>query len=100
MGVGFLWALILGFGILFFPETPRYAFRKGRTEEAKQTMIKIYGVPANNLSVYRELEEIKVKLEEDNAKHLGWWKEWISMFTGPRMFYRIALGMGLQMFQQ
>src|SRR5271155_1049794 len=43
MGLGFVFAAILGGGILVFPETPRYAFRKGRREEARSTMMKVYG---------------------------------------------------------
>ncbi|KAK6388497.1 hypothetical protein LTR65_007834 [Meristemomyces frigidus] len=99
MGIGFLWPLILGVGILFFPDTPRYAFRKGRVEEAKQTMLKVYGVPDNHWSVYHELEEIRLKLESESSGH-GFIRDYISMFSAPRMAYRIAIGMGLQMFQQ
>ena len=94
IGIGFVWAGILGFGILLFPETPRYAYRKGRTEEAKATMCKVYGAPPNHYSVYMELEEIA----ESNKQ--GPIKEWFNMFSAPRMAYRIALGMTLQMFQQ
>ena len=99
IGIGFVWAFILGAGILLFPETPRYAYRKGRTEEAKATMCKVYGAPPNHYSVYMELEEIEAKLRAESNKQ-GPIKEWISMFSAPRMAYRIALGMTLQMFQQ
>ncbi|KAL2357250.1 MFS transporter [Cryomyces antarcticus] len=99
IGLGFLWAIILGVGILFFPESPRYAYRKGRIDEAKRTMTKIYGVSDNNLSVHIELEEIRVKLEAESTSN-GYWREFYDMFGGPRMAYRIALGMILQMFQQ
>lgn len=99
MGLGFLWPLILGGGILFFPETPRYDFRKGRVEQARQTMLKVYGVPDNHWSVYHELEEIKLKLEAESSGK-GFFHDYISMFSAPRMAYRIAIGMGIQMFQQ
>ena len=99
IGIGFVWAGILGFGILLFPETPRYAYRKGRTEEAKATMCKVYGAPPNHYSVYMELEEIEAKLRAESNKQ-GPIKEWINMFSAPRMAYRIALGVALQMFQQ
>jgi SP family sugar:H+ symporter-like MFS transporter len=47
--------------------------------------------------VAEELAEIKEKHEEE-LLHQGepWWK----MFTGPRMLYRIALGVALQALQQ
>ncbi|ETN45700.1 uncharacterized protein HMPREF1541_09533 [Cyphellophora europaea CBS 101466] len=99
LGVGFLWPIILAGGITFFPETPRFVYRRGRKEEAKATMMKVYGAPANHFAIHVELEEIEQKLraEEQQRTLVG---EWIHMFSAPKMFYRIALGMGLQMFQQ
>ena len=99
IGIGFVWAFILGAGILLFPETPRYAYRKGRTEEAKATMTKVYGAPPNHYSVHMEIEEIEAKMRAESNKQ-GPIKEWLNMFSAPRMGYRIVLGMTLQMFQQ
>lgn len=99
IGIGFLWAAILGAGILLFPETPRYAYRKGRTQEAKATMTKVYGASPNHYSVHMELEEIEAKLRAESKKGSAL-AEWYNMFFAPRMGYRIALGMALQMFQQ
>lgn len=97
MGISFVWVLILGTGIIFFPESPRYDYRHGREEQAKRTMTKLYGVPDNHRVVAEELAEIKQKHEEE-LLHKGesWWK----MFSGPRMLYRIALGVALQALQQ
>ncbi|KAL9109733.1 MAG: hypothetical protein Q9227_005602 [Pyrenula ochraceoflavens] len=99
MGLGFVWPFILAVGILFFPETPRYAYRHGRKEEAKQTMVKIYGAPENHYSIHSELQEIEAKLAAEN-KQGGLMDEWWKMFNAPRMAHRILLGMTLQMFQQ
>jgi len=97
MGVSFIWVLILGVGIIFFPESPRYAYRHGRIEEAKRTMTKLYGVSDNHRVVAEELAEIKEKNDEDMLhKDQRWWE----MFKGPRMAYRIALGVSLQALQQ
>lgn len=100
MGIGFVWAFILGVGILFFPETPRYAFRRGRTEEAQRTMLRVYGAPPNHYSVHMELEEIEAKLKAESARRGNVITEWYRMFSAPRMAYRIFLGVLLQMFQQ
>ncbi|EXJ86564.1 MFS transporter, SP family, sugar:H+ symporter [Capronia epimyces CBS 606.96] len=99
MGVGFVWPIILGVGILFFPDTPRYLYRKGRVEEAKQVMYKVYGAPPNHYSVHLESEEIALQLRAEAAQE-GVVREWLHMFTAPKMFYRICLGVLLQMFQQ
>jgi SP family sugar:H+ symporter-like MFS transporter len=79
MGISFLWVLILGIGIIFFPESPRYDFRHGRVEAAKRTMTKLYGVSDNHRVVAEELAEIKEKHEEELLhQNQKWWE----MFTG------------------
>ena len=97
MGVGFIWPLILGLGILAFPESPRFAFRNGRMDEARTTLAKFYGVSESHRVVKRELAEIKEKhdIEVSNGK-----RPWIELFTGPRMAYRTILGIVLQALQQ
>ena len=97
MGVGFIWPLILGLGILLFPESPRYAYRKGRVDEARTTMARFYGVPETHREVKREIGEIKQK--HDLEVSLGK-RPWIELLTGPRMAYRTALGIVLQALQQ
>ncbi|KAI9733793.1 MAG: hexose transporter hxt1 [Claussenomyces sp. TS43310] len=97
MGISFLWVLILGIGIIFFPESPRYDYRHGRVESARKTMTKLYGVPNNHRVVELELAEIKVQHVEEQ-KNLN--QKWYEMFKAPRMMYRITLGVVLQALQQ
>lgn len=97
MGIGFAWPLILGIGILFLPESPRFAYRMGRIEEAKHTMTKLYGVPHNHRLVAEEIADMKDKLDEEKAAGKAGVFE---IFTGPRMLYRTLLGIGLQSLQQ
>lgn len=78
MGIGFVWAVILGFGILLFDETPRYNYRHGKIEEAKAFLQKVYGAPANHYVLYVELEEIEQKLRAESAQ-LGVIQEWAAM---------------------
>lgn len=100
MGLGWVFTLFLGIGILFFPETPRFDYRHGRGERARRTLARVYGAPANHWAIYRETQEIEAKLAgEDKIKH-GPVREFIGMFRAPRMAYRVALGMTLQMLQQ
>ena len=97
MGVGFIWPLILGVGILFLPESPRYAYRKGRVEEARTTMAKFYGVSENHREIRREIREIKEKHDFEVSRGK---RPWIELITGPRMAYRTTLGIVLQALQQ
>ena len=92
-GLGFAWALILGGGILFLPESPRYAYRIGREEEARQTIAKLAGLAPDHASVNMQIDDIKEKLDEERA---GAATKWYEIFTGPRMLYRTLLGIALQ----
>ncbi|KAL4897938.1 putative MFS monosaccharide transporter [Aspergillus ambiguus] len=97
MGIGFAWPLILGIGTLFLPESPRYAYRNGRVEEARSVMCKLYGVGPNHRCVAQEMQDMKEKLDEERAAGTASWHE---IITGPRMFYRTMLGIVLQSLQQ
>jgi MFS transporter, SP family, sugar:H+ symporter len=100
IAIGWVFTGILGVGILFFPETPRHDYRRGRVEKARETMVKVFGAPPHHYAVHTELEEIEAKLRaEDQITH-GPVREYLNMFRAPRMAYRIALGCVLQMFQQ
>ncbi|KAK8063216.1 hexose transporter, partial [Apiospora saccharicola] len=100
IGLGWLWTIVLGLGILLFSETPRFDYRRGRIEEARRTLMRVYGAPANHYAVHLQMEEIGTKLRAESKVKKGFVKEFVDMFKGPRMAYRIALGVGLQMFQQ
>lgn len=96
-GLGFAFALILGGGILFLPESPRFAYLKGRKDEARETIARLAGVDKDAASVNAEIDEIQVKVKELEE---GAGAKWYEIFTGPRMFYRLALGILLQSGQQ
>lgn len=95
LGITFLFALLLGIGMVFFPESPRYDFRKGRVDIARRTLANLYGVPENHKRIIQELDEIREQLEAESEE-----QKWHEFFTGPKMFYRLLLGMVLQSLQQ
>ena len=95
MGIGFLWALILGLGILLLPESPRYDWNHGQQIKARTTMSKFYGVAEHHHLIDRETAEIEKVRVASSGDH-----PWYEAITGPRMFYRVALAMALQMLQQ
>lgn len=96
-GLSFLWPLILGVGILFLPESPRHAYRKGRVDEARRTIARLAGVDENDRTVSDQIAQIRAKVEEEKAGEKTSWSE---IFTGPRMLYRTLLGITLQAGQQ
>lgn len=95
MGVGFIWAVILGVGILFLPETPRFDWNNGKTEKARTTMAGFYGVDEHHPAIENESAEIEKVRLASQGDH-PWWEA----ITGPRMLYRVSLAMALQMLQQ
>ncbi|KAI9924278.1 hexose transporter hxt1 [Aspergillus wentii] len=97
MGITYLWAIILGAGIAFFPESPRYDYRHGKVDKAIDTLSKMYGIPKNHRALHVEFEEIKEKYEQEVQRGKT---SWIRMFRAPRMAYRLAVGTSLQALQQ
>jgi SP family sugar:H+ symporter-like MFS transporter len=85
-------------GILFLRESPRWDYRNGKITQAKTTIAKSYGVPENHREVIRETREIREKLEAEQAG--GGKHKFYEVFTGPRMSYRLFLGVSLQALQQ
>ncbi|KAH9908917.1 general substrate transporter [Xylariomycetidae sp. FL2044] len=100
IGLGWLWTIILGIGMLAFHETPRFDYRRGRVEQARKTLMQVYGAPANHYAIHIQMEEIGSKLRAESQLKDGPIKGFITMTKAPRMSYRIALGMLLQAFQQ
>lgn len=101
VGLGWIWTLILGVGIWGFKETPRYVYRQGRTAEAKETLTRVYGAPDNHYAIFVQMEELEHKFRaEMQQKGTGPIAGMVEMFRAPRIAYRIALGIMLQMFQQ
>ncbi|THC97219.1 hypothetical protein EYZ11_003328 [Aspergillus tanneri] len=97
MGVTYIWAIILGIGMAFFPESPRYDYRHGKTEQAITTLSKMYGIPRNHRALVVEFEEIRQKYQEEIERGQI---TWMHLFRAPRMGYRVAVGVALQALQQ
>ncbi|KAI8657151.1 MFS domain-containing protein [Fusarium keratoplasticum] len=102
IGIGWVFTLTLGLGILLFPETPRFDYRRGHVDRARETLCRIYGATPNHWSIHTQMEEIESKLQAEKAikEKTNPVSEFIAMFKAPRMAYRIFIGVSLQMFQQ
>lgn len=96
-GLSALWAILLGTTILLMPESPRFAYRKGKVEEARMNMGRLNGIDPHSPYIDSEIREIQEKIEAESA---GGDHPWHEVFTGPRMMYRVLLGMVLQAGQQ
>ena len=98
MGIGFIWSGLMVVGIFFMEESPRWEYRQGKIDNARRTIALTYGVNEDHAEVQREIREIELKMEAERAG--GGKHPWYEIFTGPRMAYRVLLGITLQMLQQ
>jgi len=101
VGVGIIWALILGFGIQFMPESPRWLAGRNRMEEAKSALARTRQVRADDMRtnelLEREIEGIRESAEYEKKIQAGW----LACFNPQRkILYRTLLGMSLQCLQQ
>jgi sugar porter (SP) family MFS transporter len=63
IAVQFAWAAVLGGGMLFLPESPRYLLYKGRIDDAKRALARLTSRPADSPAVDAECTEITLALE-------------------------------------
>ena len=97
-GLGFVWATILGVGMLFLPESPRFAFRCGRHLEARTTIARLLGVNRDDPIVSILINDIRVKLLEEQSQ--GGKARWTDIFRrklSRRLFIGVVLMAGQQL---
>jgi SP family galactose:H+ symporter-like MFS transporter len=90
LGLAAVPGLILGLGMIYLPESPRWLAKHGQTEKA----LKILGRIRGTSSVAAEFQEIQSTLSKD-GEH-GSWSELLSPAVRPALI----VGIGLAVFQQ
>lgn len=107
IGIQFAWGLILGGGLLFLPDSPRYFVKRGRLQDATHALARLRGQPLESEYVQVELSEI-VANEEYERRQMpdgNFFTSWVQCFTGSLWeqksnLRRTILGTSLQMMQQ
>lgn len=107
IAIQFPWALILGGGLLFLPDSPRYYVKKGRIQDAVKSIAKLRGQPESSEYVQAEVAEIVANEEYERAliPSTTWFGSWANCFKGSLWvsksnLRRTILGTSLQMMQQ
>ncbi|KAI1849320.1 hypothetical protein JX266_004815 [Neoarthrinium moseri] len=107
VGIQFLWSIILGTGLFFLPESPRYFVKKGKIAEAAKALAFVRGQPEDSDYIKDELAEIVANNEYElqvvpQTSYVGSWLACFkgSLSKGNSPIRRTLLGTGMQMMQQ
>ncbi len=107
IAIQFIWAMILGGGLILLPDSPRYFVKKGRIADAAASLERLRGQPRE--SEYIQVEHAEIVANEEYERQLipssSWFQSWANCFTGglwsPKSnLRRTILGTSLQMMQQ
>ncbi|KAI5365286.1 Putative major facilitator, sugar transporter, major facilitator superfamily [Septoria linicola] len=107
IGIQFAWGVILGGGLLFLPDSPRYFVKRGRVEQARKALATLRGQPGESEYIEAELAEIVANEEYERSviPAGGWVTGWANCFSGSVFqsnsnLRKTILGTSLQMMQQ
>jgi hypothetical protein len=107
IGVQFAWGAILGGGLLFLPDSPRYFVKRGRLDRAADALSILRGQPRDSEYIQIELAEIVANEEYERSiiPSTGFVSSWYNCFKGGLLVQksnlrRTILGTSLQMMQQ
>ena len=107
IAVQFIWALVLGLGMLILPESPRYFVKKGRLDRAAKSLSSVRGQPIESELIQAELAEIIANHEYEqmvipSTTYMGSWANCFkgSITKGNSNSRKTVVGIVLQMMQQ
>jgi len=107
IGLQWIWALILGIGLVFLPDSPRYFVKRGNLTKAANSLSRLRGQPVDSDYIKYELAEIVANDEYERSliPSTGFFSSWLECFKGSLFeqksnVRRTILGTSLQMMQQ
>jgi MFS family permease len=96
IGIQLAWSLILFFGMLVLPETPRFLIKKDKADKAALSLSRLRRLPVTHEAIAAELAEVQATHEYEMTMGQG---SYLDCFKPP-MLKRQLTGMGLQALQQ
>src|SRR5258708_18407405 len=86
-------SIILGIGMLFISDTPRWLASKGLWNETRQTLVRVSGPD----KIENEMSDIRTSLEEEKR---GSWIDRVRDLLRPGLRWALIVGIGLAILQQ
>lgn len=102
IAIQIIWAVALGVGLFFLPESPRYYVKINRLDRAAQALSSVRGQPAESEYIQAELAEVKANFEyESQLTNTSWLDCFKGDLASPSSnLRRTMVGIALQRFQQ
>ncbi|TDL17521.1 MFS monosaccharide transporter [Rickenella mellea] len=100
IAIQFGWAIILVSGMVFLPESPRWLIKKGRDDEAAQSLAKLTSLPQNDPENLLELEDIRANLRQEQELGENSYFDCFQSGHHNRIQLRTLTGIFLQAWQQ
>ena len=107
IAIQFAWAIILGGGLLFLPDSPRFFVKKANLPAATDSLARLRGQPVDSEYIQAELAEIVANEEYERQliPSTTWFGSWANCFKGSVFkansnLRKTILGTSLQMMQQ
>lgn len=101
IGLQYIWSTLLGIGMIFLPESPRYFVLKDDLESAAKSLSILRRVPIEDSGLLEELVEIKATFDYEKAVGSSTFLDCLkSSRERPRQTLRMITGIALQSFQQ
>jgi len=107
IAIQMLWAIILGSGLMFLPESPRFHVKRGQIDAAADVLARLRSQPRESEYVQQELAEIIANHEYELKliPSTSWLGSWLNCFKGSLFnpnsnVRRTILGTSMQMMQQ
>ncbi|CAI5760363.1 unnamed protein product [Candida verbasci] len=98
IAIQFAWALILGIGMIFLPETPRFWVSKGNETKARESLKTIRNIPIDHPDLIDEYDDIKANFDFESQFGSTSWFQVFRNVNKQRQ--RLIMGILIQALQQ